>query len=178
MSRAPVGPVAALETALLGLIDPGRMLRDVAFLSALERHAGTPDEARAFAYIAEQCRAAGIADVREEGFDAFLSFPIAGTLEVEALGPIRAKTRAFGASTGGERVADALVFVPTKGGTALFSGDGSRDYDDVDVRGKIVLSDRGRPDTILAAGRAGALAHIHYWASGEDAIHEQIATTI
>ena len=68
--------------------------------------------------------------------------------------------------------------MPTKGGTALFSGDGSHDYDDVDVRGKIVISDRGRPDTILAAGRAGALCHIHYWASDEDAIHEQISTTI
>ncbi|MDP9374988.1 MAG: hypothetical protein M3Q65_21580, partial [Chloroflexota bacterium] len=178
MSHTETGAVAALEAAVLARVDPDRMMRDVAFLSALRRHAGTPDEARAFAYIAGQCRAAGIADVREERFDAFLSFPVAGTLEVEGIGPIRAKTRAFGRSTGGERIAGEVVFVPTKGGTALFSGDGSRDYDEVDVRGKIVLSDRGRPDTILAAGRAGALAHIHYWASDEDAIHEQIATTI
>ncbi len=170
--------VAALEAALCQGIEPDRMMRDVASLSALVRHAGTPDEAAAFAYIAAECRAAGIADVREHEFDAFLSFPVAGTLEVEGLGPIRAKTRAFAASTGGRAVAGEIVFVPTKGGTALFSGDGSRDYDDIDVRGKIVLSDRGRPDTILAAGRAGALAHIHYWASDEDAIHEQIVTTI
>lgn len=170
--------VAALEAALCDAIDPDRMMRDVAYLSTLVRHAGTPDEAAAFAYIADQCRAAGIADVREHAFDAFLSFPVSGTLEVEGIGPIRTKTRAFGVSTDGRPVSGEIVFVPTKGGTALFSGDGSHDYDDIDVRGKIVLSDRGRPDTILAAGRAGALAHIHYWASDEDAIHEQISTTI
>src|SRR5215217_983230 len=141
--------VAALEAALLERIDPDRMMRDVAYLSTLRRHAGTPDEAAAFAHIARECRAAGIVDVREHAFDAYLSFPVAGTLTVEGLGPIRAKTRSFGASTDGRP-----------------------------VRGKIVLSDRGRPDTILAAGRAGALAHIHYWASDEDAIHEQISTTI
>ncbi len=175
---AALPAVVAAEKTLLGLIDPDRMMRDVAYLSTLERLAGTADEAAAFRYIAEECRKAGIADVREESFDTFLSFPIAGTLNVAGLGPIRTKTRAFARSTDGEEVSGEIVFVPTKGGTALFSGDGSRDYDDIDVCGKIVISDRGRPDTILAAGRAGALAHIHYWASDEDAIHEQITTTI
>ena len=54
--------VAALEAALLERIDPDRMMRDVAYLSTLRRHSGTPDEAAAFAYIARECRAAGIAD--------------------------------------------------------------------------------------------------------------------
>ncbi len=167
-----------LETRMRDAIDADRMMRDVAFLSTLERHAGTEDEAAAFRYIADQCRAAGIEDVREYAFDAFLSFPVKGTLTVEGIGPVKAKTRAFATSTHGQEIGGEIVFVPTKGGTALFSGDGSHDYDDVDVRGKIVISDRGRPDTILAAGRAGALCHIHYWASDEDAIHEQISTTI
>ena len=175
---AALPAVARAERALLERIDPDRMMRDVAYLSTLARLAGTADEAAAFRYLADECRRAGIDDLREESFDAFLSFPIAGTLRVDGLGPLRAKTRAFAVSTAGEEVGGELVFVPTKGGTALFAGDGSRDYDDIDVRGKIVLSDRGRPDTILAAGRAGALAHIHYWASDEDAIHEQITTTI
>jgi N-acetylated-alpha-linked acidic dipeptidase len=170
--------MATVEQTMLALIDPDRMMRDVAFLSTLERHAGTADEAKAFAYLAAQCRAAGIADVRAYSFDAFLSFPIEGTLAVDGIGPVKAKTRAMATSTDGRAISGEIVFVPTKGGTALFAGDGSRDYDDVDVRGKIVISDRGRPDTILAAGRAGALAHIHYWASDEDAIHEQITTTI
>ena len=167
-----------LEATMLNAIDADRMMRDVAFLSTLQRHAGTEDEATAFRYIADQCRAAGIEDVREYAFDAFLSFPVKGTLTIAGIGPIKAKTRAFATSTNGEEISGDIVFVPTKGGTALFSGDGSHDYDDVDVRGKIVISDRGRPDTILAAGRAGALCHIHYWASDEDAIHEQISTTI
>ena len=167
-----------LEQTLMNAVDADRMMRDVAYLSTLQRHAGTEDEAKAFAYIAQECRAAGIADVREYTFDAFLSFPMRGTLMVDGIGSVRAKTRAFATSTDGAAIGGEIVFVPTKGGTALFSGDGSHDYDDVDVRGKIVISDRGRPDTILAAGRAGALAHIHYWASDEDAIHEQITTTI
>jgi len=167
-----------LATTMLDAIDADRMMRDVEFLSTLQRHAGTEDEAKAFRYIADQCRAAGIEDVREYAFDAFLSFPVKGTLTIEGVGPVRTKTRAFATSTNGEEISGEIVFVPTKGGTALFSGDGSHDYDDVDVRGKIVISDRGRPDTILAAGRAGALCHIHYWASDEDAIHEQITTTI
>lgn len=167
-----------LETTMLDAIDAERMMRDVEYLSTLQRHAGTEDEAKAFRYIADQCRAAGIEDVREYAFDAFLSFPIKGTLTIEGIGPVKAKTRAFATSTNGREVSGEIVFVPTKGGTALFSGDGSHDYDDLDVRGKIVISDRGRPDTILAAGRAGALCHIHYWASDEDAIHEQITTTI
>lgn len=167
-----------LETMMLEAIDADRMMRDVEYLSTLKRHAGTEDEAAAFRYIADQCRAAGIEDVREYAFDAYLSFPIRGTLTIDGLGPMKAKTRAFAVSTDGREISGEVVFVPTKGGTALFSGDGSHDYDDVDVRGKIVISDRGRPDTILAAGRAGALCHIHYWASDEDAIHEQITTTI
>ena len=176
IARLPA--VAAAERALIAAIDPERMMRDVAYLSTLQRHAGTPDEAAAFRHIAAQLRVAGIEDVREETFDLFLSFPVSGTLDVAGVGPVRAKTRAFAVSTNGEQVSGELVFVPTKGGTALFAGDGSRDYDEIDVRGKIVISDRGRPDTILAAGRAGALCHIHYWPSAEDAIHEQIATTI
>ena len=175
---AALPAVVAAERALLELIDPEWMMRDITYLSSLERLAGTTDEAAAFRYIAEECRKAGIEDVHEESFEAFLSFPVSGTLNVAGLGPIRAKTRAFALSTEGEAISGEIVFVPTKGGTALFTGDGSRDYDDIDVRGKIVISDRGRPDTILAAGRAGALAHIHYWASDEDAIHEQITTTI
>ncbi|MGI8689371.1 MAG: M28 family peptidase [Thermomicrobiales bacterium] len=167
-----------LETTMRNAIDADRMMRDVAFLSTLQRHAGMEDEAKAFRYIADQCRMAGIEDVREYAFDAFLSFPIQGTLTIAGIGPVNAKTRAFATSTNGEEISGEIVFVPTKGGTALFSGDGSHDYDDIDVRGKIVISDRGRPDTILAAGRAGALCHIHYWASDEDAIHEQITTTI
>ncbi len=176
IARLPA--VAVAERALRERIDPDRMMADIAHLSTLIRHAGTADEAAAFRHITDELRKAGIADVREESFDAFLSFPIAGTLMVDGLGPIRAKTRAFAVSTDGKEIGGEIVFVPTKGGTALFVGDGSRDYDEIDVRGKIAISDRGRPDTILAAGRAGALAHIHYWASDEDAIHEQITTTI
>src|SRR5215211_1321435 len=81
--------VAALEAALRERIDADRMMRDVAYLSTLRRHSGTPDEAAAFAHIARECRAAGIVDVREHAFDAYLSFPVAGTLTVEGLGPVR-----------------------------------------------------------------------------------------
>jgi len=175
---AALPAVAALEAALVSAVDGERMMRHVRYLSTLERHSGTDAERAAFAYIANECRDAGITDVREYTFDAYLSFPVAGWLYVSGVGPVKAKTRAFAASTDGRIVEAEIIYVPSRAGTALFSGDGSRDFDDYDVRGKIVLSDRGRPDAILAAGKAGALGHIHYWATDEDAIHEQITTTI
>ncbi len=107
-----------LETTMLNAIDADRMMRDVAFLSTLQRHAGTEDEATAFRYIADQCRAAGIEDVREYAFDAFLSFPVKGTLTIAGIGPIKAKTRAFATSTNGEEISGdwsypALVALPS-----------------------------------------------------------------
>ncbi len=116
--------------------------------------------------------------MREYAFDAYLSFPGRGVAVRLRRRPGEGENARLRGLHDGQIVEGEIVFVPTKGGTALFSGDGSHDYDDYDVRGKIVISDRGRPDTILAAGRAGALCHIHYWASDEDAIHEQITTTI
>jgi hypothetical protein len=52
------------------------------------------------------------------------------------------------------------------------------DFDDVDVRGKIVLGTAGGPDGVKRAAEAGAIAYIHMWPSGEDAIHEMIVTSI
>ena len=45
---AALPAVAAAERALTAAVDPDRMMRDVAFLSTLQRHAGTEDEAAAF----------------------------------------------------------------------------------------------------------------------------------
>jgi len=97
---AALPAVAALEAALVGAVDAERMMGDVRYLSTLERHSGTADERAAFAYIARQCRDAGITDVREYAFDAYLSFPLAGWLYVSGVGPVKAKTRAFASSVG------------------------------------------------------------------------------
>ena len=90
---------------------------------------------------------------------------------------IRAKTRAFGACTPPEGLEGELVFVPSSiagiGFQAL-----ENQYEGYDVRGKIVLSPRGGPDGVYDAMQAGAIAHIHYWPSKEDTIHEMISTTV
>jgi len=49
--------------------------------------------------------------VREYAFDAFLSFPIQGTLTIEGIGPVKAKTRAFATSTNGEEVRGEIAYM-------------------------------------------------------------------
>src|SRR5437867_91070 len=75
-----------LETTMLNAIDADRLMRDVAYLSTLERHAGTEDEAAAFRYIADQCRAAGIEDVREYAIHEQITTTIWGTPTPDSIG--------------------------------------------------------------------------------------------
>ncbi|HVB09493.1 MAG TPA: M28 family peptidase, partial [Bacillota bacterium] len=90
---------------------------------------------------------------------------------------IRAKTRAFGASTPPQGLEGDVVFVDSKLKSIGFEGTENQ-FDGIDVAGKVVLSPRGGPDGVHDAMRAGAIAHIHIWPSGEDAIHEMISTTV
>lgn len=99
---------------MIGMVDADRMLRNIAYLSILIRHSGTEDLHAAAACIARQCREAGIADVREYAFDAYVSIPVAGWLWLEGIGPVRSKVRAFGASTDGTVVEGEMVHVFSK----------------------------------------------------------------
>jgi hypothetical protein len=112
-------------------------------------------------------------------FDAYLSYPVRASLRV--MSPVqkelRAKTRAFGAPTPPEGLDGEVVFVPSKVKGIGFQQLDNQ-YEGLDVRGKIVLSERGGPDGVLDAMHAGAIAHIHMWPSEEDVIHEMISTSV
>jgi N-acetylated-alpha-linked acidic dipeptidase len=167
-----------LEEKVLNPVDAAELMRTVNHLSKIDRTSGTAGEYLSVEWLAAKLKEYGV-DCKVYEFDAYLSFPIRASLRV--LGPvekeIRAKTRAFGACSPAEGLEGELVFVPSKiagiGFQAL-----ENQYEGYDVRGKIVLSPRGGPDGVFDAMRAGAIAHIHYWPSKEDPIHEMIATTV
>lgn len=95
---------------------------------------------------------------------------------------IPCKTRAFSASTPPQGIEGELVYVKVERAGIGLDDEGNapadRDFAGLDVRGKVVLTDRGGPAAVEAAQQAGAAAHIHVWPSGEDAIHEMIATPV
>ena len=170
--------LTAFEEEVLSCVDADELMATVSHLSTIDRTSGTAGEYGSIDWLAAKLDEYGVqCEVLE--FDAYLSFPIRASLRV--LEPeakeIRAKTRAFGACSPAQGLEGELVFVPSKiagiGFQAL-----ENQYEGYDVRGKIVLSPRGGPDGVYDAMRAGAIAHIHYWPSGEDAIHEMISSTV
>ncbi len=112
-------------------------------------------------------------------FDAYLSYPVRASLRV--LEPvekeIRAKTRAFGASTPPEGLEGEVVFVPSRS-RASASRRWRTSTRASTCGARSCYSSAAGPDGVLDAMRAGAIAHIHMWPSNEDAIHEMISTSV
>ncbi len=170
--------LTSLEENVLQSVDPAELWRSVEYLSQVDRTSATEGEYEAVDWLAAKLAEYGVScEVHE--FEGYLSFPIRATLRI--LAPeqreIRAKTRAFGANTPPQGLEGELVFVPSSVAGIGFQALDNQ-YEGYDVRGKIVLSPRGGPDGVYDAMKAGAIAHIHYWPSPEDAIHEMIATTV
>lgn len=167
-----------LEQRALSAVDQDEMWRTLEYLNTVDRTSGTEGEFEAVRWLCQKLEAYGVEHEVHE-FDAYLSFPIRASLRVTAPieKEIRAKTRSFGASTPPSGLSGEIVFVPS-----TVEGIGFQTLENqfagYDVRGKIVLSPRGGPDGVYDAMRAGAIAHIHYWPSPEDAIHEMISTTV
>ncbi len=173
-------PLPQAEQALIEQVALPRMWRDLEFLCTLDRASGTEGERRAMAYIAETLRAEGI-QVEVHTFDAYLSYPVAGSIAVVAgdglPAEINAKTRAFSANTPPDGVAAEVVYVP--GGADLFRDtETHRRLEGAGVAGKIVLSEAGSRRNMQAAQEHGAVAYIHAWPSDEDAIHEGIVSPV
>jgi N-acetylated-alpha-linked acidic dipeptidase len=168
------------ERAVLGAVRGDRMWRDLEFLCGFDRASGTEGERRAMAYIADALRADGLAVAVHE-FDAYLSYPLEGRVEVTSgdglPAAIPAKTRAFSADTPAEGIAGEVVYVP--GGHDLFRDtDTHRRLDAAAIAGRIVLSEAGSRRNMQAAQERGAIAYLHTWPSDEDAIHEGIVTPV
>jgi N-acetylated-alpha-linked acidic dipeptidase len=172
--------VVQMESSVLAGIDPARMWRDLEFLCALDRTSGSYGERRAMEYITATLRAEGLeVDVYE--FDAYLSYPIAGSVVVAAgngLPPeIAAKTRAFSGNTGPAGVTGEVVYVA--GGHDIFRDtETHRRLDAEAIAGKIVLSEAGSRRNMQAAQERGAVAYLHMWPSDEEAIHEGIVSPV
>lgn len=159
-------------------IDKDEMWRTLEYLNTVDRTSGTEGEFQAARWIARKLEEYGVQH-RIHEFEGYLSFPIRASLRVTAPEgkEIRAKTRAFGASTPPAGLEGEVVFVDSAVKGIGFQQTDNQ-FDGIDVRGKIVLSPRGGPDGVYDAMMAGAIAHIHYWPSKEDAIHEMISTTV
>jgi hypothetical protein len=163
---------------VLNSVDQQVMWQTLEYLNSVDRTSGTEGEFQSVDWLAARLAEYGVR-YRIHEFDAYLSFPVRASLRVLAPAgrELRAKTRAFGACTPPGGLEGELIFVDSRVQGIGFQ-ESDNQYAGIDVRGKIVLSPRGGPDGVYDAMEAGAIAHIHYWPSGEDAIHEMIATTV
>lgn len=128
--------------------------RHVEAIAQWVRLSGTPDEARAFDYIEEVLTGFGY-EVQRHECDALIGYPLEASLELLGDAPrsFRANGYSFTPSTPEEGLSGELVYV----GQGL-----PADYEGVDARGKIVLSEGlANPGKALAAQRAGAIGQIH-----------------
>jgi N-acetylated-alpha-linked acidic dipeptidase len=173
----------SLEDKLRGAVSARRLHAHLRKFSTLHRETGAPDERAAVDYIAETLRADGI-DVTVHEFRGFVSLPRDASIEVlsPSAAGIPCRPRSFGANTPPEGLEGELVFVGSleeDRSKMIFARTGEEgDYDGKDVRGRIVLGTAGGPDGVKRAYDHGAIAYIHMWPSGEDAIHEMIVTSI
>lgn len=174
--------LTSLEQAVLASIDRERMWQTLQYLNSVDRTSGTAGEFAAVDWLVARLKDYGVSvDVHE--FEAYLSVPVRASLRVTApvAREVRAKTKAFGRSTPPQGMTGELVYVPVVAdeiGVPDEKATPERDFAGVDVRGKIVLSARGGPGAVAAAYAAGAIAHVQYWSTPEDAIHEMIATPV
>jgi len=160
-------PDASLEQQLLCSIDGDEMFQHLERICAWDRLSGGPGEAAAIDYLAEVLKGYGL-PVTIHQFDAYLSNPISGALSVDGH-PIAAKTRAFSATA--ENVAGELVYVP--GSRDMFKDTETRKLiEQLDLTGKIVLTEGGGRSNMIAAQARGAVGFIHMWPSDEPYIHE------
>jgi len=173
----------SFEEKLRSAVSARRLQVHLKKFSTLHRETGGPDERAAVDYIAETLRADGI-DVQVHEFSGFVSLPREASLNVVGLEPtsIPCRPRSFGANTPPGGLEGELVFVGSleeDRSKMIFARTGEEsDYEGKDVRGKIVLGTAGGPDGVKRAHDHGAIAYIHMWPSGEDAIHEMIVTSI
>lgn len=152
---------ASILNEVLDCVSSARLQRHLEWFSTVRRDTGGAGEDAACGYIRDQLLAAGVpAQVHE--FDAFLSYPIAASLEADGVSHA-CVTHSFGASTRAGGVSADLVHV-----------DVARLHE---AAGRIALVDGlAMPVTILQASRAGCAGLV--FANDDRMIHNMIGTTI
>ncbi len=132
------------------------------------RLSGTADEAKAFDYIESQLKSFGY-DVNRYASDALIGYPGRSTLDIVSPESMSIPCNGYSLSplTSDEGITGELVYVG--------SGRAS-DYEGLDVRGKIVISDGlAMPDKTLASQDAGAIGQIHI---NDEYIHEMCISPV
>ena len=164
-------------------IDPVALKRHLEVFNSLQRLDGTEDERRSVEYVAEEMRKIGVQCAVLE-YETFVSRPGPGRLTVMAPDQFElpTRTRAFSPSTPPGGLDVGLVWVgsaPQKGKGMIFTHAGrEEDFKGQDLRGKCVLTMGGRPDGVMYAQQAGAVALIDLWPSDEDVLHEMTVSSI
>ncbi len=154
MSLVPLSLRASDEKALLAEVQPGELERHAREIVRHVRDGGSPGEHAAVDYVVRTLEADGI-PVQVYDFRAYVSYPRSCSLRVEGAEPSTApkcKTQALASPTPPGGVRGELIYV----------GDGEkRDYDGVDVQGKIVLLNAlPLPDGVKHASDACAIGAV------------------
>jgi Peptidase family M28/PA domain len=160
--------VDAQERALVEAVSLENLTRDNAEIAKGVRLSGSAAEAEAFAYLADRCRAFGMA-VERYTVDAYVSLPGAAMLTVASLRDqaLPCITHSFSLATGPEGLTAPLVYV----------GNGAAaDYAGKDVRGAIAMTDGlAMPAVAHTAYQAGAAGMICVNPAG---LHEMIISPV
>jgi hypothetical protein len=169
-----------VESRVLSAVCGDAMWKTLETFGNIDRVSGSQGDFQAVDYVVSYLKGHGIpVDVYE--FDSLISRPMRGSLRCVAPEEreIHCKTRAFSACTPPAGLRGEVIYVPTRsGGVGILEGATEDEYAGIDARGKIVLSMRGGPDAVWDAQRHGAIGLIHVWSSGEDVLHEMIATPV
>ncbi len=166
---------ATVEGALLEDLSIDEPWALIERFTTLVRESSSEDEREAARYITARLEALGVPHTVYEP-DLFLSVPISASVEVEDQ-RLRAKTPSMAVSTDEEGVTGEVVYVSSNRPGGLDTLFHFSNGDEVDVRGKIVLTDGyAFPVAVRHYEERGAIAQI-FINPGVD-IHWGICTTI
>ncbi len=167
--------LSKFEEDLLGQISTEKMDELLKVFSHIDRLSGSPGEREAIGYLNQKLDSYGVKYTNYE-FDAYLSDPIKGQLEIIAPQErqIPVKTRSFSGYFP-EGIEGEVVYVPSGGDILHQSAEIAWGNS---VRGKIILSEGGSPQHVARAQELGAIGLIHIWPSAEEGIHEMIASPV
>ena len=154
----------SVQKSLLGQVSGKSLMAHTTRIARYDRMSGGQGEREAQDYVMSVLKESGIPVVVHE-FPAFLSHPVMARVTLtEEAGEIEvlAKARAFSGSAPAGGVSGEIVLV--KGGTDMFHDyDTWRMLDQMDLTGKIVVTEGGGRLNMITAQRRGAVAYVHIW---------------
>ncbi len=154
--------------AIVEGVSAERLMAHTRAIARWVRLSGTPEEARACDYIAEQLASFGYA-VQRHAHPALVGYPGAARLEV--LAPER-----FTLACNGYSLSPATPDAGVEGELVYAGGGQAGDYPEGDLTGKIVISEGlAMPPKTVAADRRGVLAQIHI---NDEHIHEMCISPV